>query len=162
MNEHVWIRDSFAFVIHMKEYVYKWSYERTHFLYVVRMFSYVIQMKLKEHSIRDSYERICLQTWLIETWSFVPKRDGFADLTGIRDFREIYKKKKIHGEVSRKISWWQAERVQFTKGKTTKRKMSGVQYSQFQAVASKILQIKWFPGQNSIRRKRQILGMHAK
>ena len=46
-------------------------------------------------------------------------------------------------------------------GKTTKGKMSGVQYSQFQAVASKILPIKWFPGQNSIRRKRQILSMLA-
>ena len=42
-----------------------------------------------------------------------------------------------------------------------KRKMSGVQYNQVQAVASKILPIIWFPGKNSIRRKRQILGMHA-
>ncbi len=69
-------------------------------------------------------------------------------------FQINLQEKKIHGEVSRKISWWQAEMVQFTKGKTTKIQMSGVQYSHFKAVASKIWPIKFFSWSNFNKKKK--------
>ena len=78
---------------------------------------------------------------------FYKKRDRFADLTGIRDFREICKKKnymgKVQGQsVDDKQRWFNSRRV-----RRQKRKMLGMQYSHFQAVARKIRPIKWFPGQ---------------
>ena len=91
-----------------------------------------------------------------------PKRDRFADLTSIRDFREICRKKKFMGKfhgksVDDKQRGFNSRMVRRQKEKCQACSIA----NQFQAVASKILPIKWVPGQNSIRRKRQILGMHA-
>ena len=78
------------------------------------------------------------------------KRNLFADLTGIRDFREICKKKKymgkFHGKsVDDKQRGFNSRMVD---DKTEKCQACSIAIFSFDA--RKIRPIKWFPGQTSI------------